>query len=120
MPSPFEQLVSANLSSMYGQFGLSASYTAPDGTVTSDLSIRLQRGEVRQVDRPSGAVGEAQGSVVLVRQSDLAKPVRHGRFASDAGEVWTLEVTPVLKNGEWVCTCSRAGVERLMEKRAKE
>lgn len=120
MPSAFETAFAANLSGLYAQFGVSASYTAPDGTSTSGLTVRVIRHDAHQVERPTRAVGELQTGEVLVQQSALAKPLKGGRFTVEGREVWTIEVTPTLKNGEHICTVSRAGVERLMDRRAKE
>lgn len=120
MPSPFEQTLAANLSqSMYPSMGLPATYTAPDGTVTSGLTIRVHREAVREVDRPNRAAGEAQSGEVMVLASALI-PVKGGRFVVEGVEVWTVAMTPVLKNLQYGCTCTRSGVERVGPMRAKD
>lgn len=120
MPSPFESLIAANLDALYAQFGLSGIYTAPDGTATAGITIRVHRNDFRQVEGQSRAAGEMQTGEVMVRQSELAKPVKGGRFAVEGVEVWSIETTPALKNGQFVCTCVRLGNDRLMERRQKD
>lgn len=120
MPSEFESLMAGVLPGTHFQvFGLAATYTAPDGTETS-LTVRVQRHDPRQVDRPSTASGEEQTADVMCMQADLAKPVRGGRFTVEDTEVWTIETTPALRNGEHICTCRRTGVSGAMPRRAKE
>lgn len=120
MPSQFEQSAAFNVDALYGNFGLAATYTAPGGAVTSGITVRRKLGEVRQVPRPNKASGELQMGDIMVRPSDVAKPVKNGRFQVESVEVWTIETTPILKNGEYHCTCSRSGVEGLLERRAKD
>lgn len=120
MPSPFERQFAAQADSLYSQFSLAATYTAPDGSTTSGITIIVHRNDAHQVDRNVKASGELQTGEIRVRQSELAKAVKGGRFKVEGVEVWTVETMPVLKNGQHYCTCSRSGVERIMERRAKE
>lgn len=119
MPSAFETAVRANLDPLYAEFGLATTYTAPDGTTTA-CTIRLHRNEAHQVDRTVRVNGEMQTGEIMVRQTELAKPVRGGRFVVEGVEAWTIELTPVLKNGQHQCTVSRAGVERMTERTSRQ
>lgn len=126
MPSSFETLFAgAALPAMFDSFGQAGTYTAPNGVATSTgmdgapLLIRVQRGEMRPLLRDNRANGEIQTAELLVRQSQLV-PVKGGRFKVNDVELWTIANTPTLKNGEYVCTCSRQGIERLADRRAKE
>lgn len=125
MPSQFESDVAVSLDELYDQFGLSATYTAPDGT-TASCTIRLHRNPVTPLPGSGrterGAAEELQTAELLVRQSELAKPVAGGRFTVEGnrgGEVWTLEATPLLKNGQHHGAARRVGVVRMMEQRMK-
>lgn len=126
MPSVFEQEFAGQLDQLYGEFGVTATYTAPNG-VNQAVTVRIQRHEARQVEGmgqrgagAGGATGELQTGEAFVRQSELAKPVKGGRFTLEAGaEVWTIETTPLLKNGQHYCIVSRGGVDRYAERRAK-
>ena len=126
MPSLFEQQFASQLDAMYAQFGIEATYTAPNGTSVdagidgNPLLLRIHRNDAHQVDKTARVAGELQTSEVMVQQSKLAKPVKGGRFAVEGVEVWTIETTPTLKNGEYLCSCSRSGVERMGPARAKE
>ena len=108
MPSAFEtQMTTAAMPALYQEFGLPATYTPPNGsTAIPNLTVRVQRGAVRQSPETDG---EIQTGVVMVLASALATPSRGGRFMVENTEVWTIETTPELKNGEHVCTCSRSG-----------
>ena len=127
MPSPFETQFAAAVGALYeGAFGLSASYQAPDGSAAvttgadgNPLTIRVHRNEARQTQGGAkpGTQAELQTAEVIVRQSQLAKVVQGGRFAVEGNEVWTIETTPTLKNGQHYCTCSRGGTRRLMPRR---
>lgn len=123
MPSDFEsEFALAAAPGLYAVFGLIATYAAPDGTTVSGLTVRVHRNEPHQVERPgsSGRVsGELQTGEVMVLQSALAKPVKGGRFTVEGVEVWTIALTPVLKNEQFSCTCTRTGVERAMERRSE-
>jgi len=120
MPSQFESMMAASLpGTHYATFGLSAVYTAPDST-TTNLTVRVQRDDPRQIERSNRADGEQQTGTILCMASDLPKPVKGGRFTVENVEVWTVEVTPKLVNGEHVCSCIRTGVVGLMSRRAKE
>jgi hypothetical protein len=119
MPSQFEAAVAGNLGAMYVAFGLPAVYTSPDGTDTAGLIVRVQRHEVREVEIQARASGELQTGDVLMQDTGL-KPVKGGRFVVEASEAWTVAATPMHRNGEYVCTCIRTGVERIMERRAKQ
>jgi hypothetical protein len=121
MPSAFETSIAANLDLLYLQFGLTATYSPPrDGTATSGITIRLHRGGFREVPRDVKASGQLQTGEILVRQSELSKPEKGGRFMVENVEVWTIENIPTLNNGQFACVCSRSGTERMMERRAKE
>lgn len=119
MPSAFEQLFTGSLDSFYDMYGLPATYTGPDGTAITSITVRVHRQESRQVPFAQRGTGELQTGEVLVRESEVAKPVSGGRFMVEGHEVWTIASTPVLKNGQHHCTCSRGGAERIMERRAK-
>jgi hypothetical protein len=120
MPSAFETLFAANLSGLYEQFGLAATYTAPNAAETAGITVRVDRGDFLQVPGDMKAGGQLQTGKVLVRQSELSKPVKGGRFTFEGAEVWTVETTPTLQNGEFICTCTRGGTDRLMDRRAKD
>lgn len=118
MPSAFEQRMTSAMPRLYTSFGVPAVYVAPSGTTTSGITVRIQRGEIRQTPTDQKTVGEMQTGQAFVQQSDLAKPVKNGRFAFDSGvEVWSIETTPILKNGQWNCTVKRVSTDTRMEKR---
>ncbi len=119
MPSKFDAIFGVGLSSFYDVLNTLAVYTAPDGTTHEDIPVIISRNDAHQVDRNIRTTGELQTAEIQVRQSELPKPVRGGRF-SIGMEVWTIETTPVLKLGEHFCTCSRSGTERLMPRRAAD
>jgi len=126
--SQFEILFTANTGAFYeGSFGLKASYQSPDnaspiptGLDGNPLMVRVHRDPMRQVDATVRKNGEMQEAEIILRQSQLAKPVRFGRITVRGVEVWTIETTPILVNGEFRCTCTRGGIDRLMERRAKQ
>lgn len=121
MPSQFESLIASNLPALYAQYGLDATYTPPNGqTPTTGLSVRVHRGDSRQYDRGNGSMGEIQTAEVIVLQSALPRPVAGGRFTVESVEVWTIDATPTLKNGQFTCTCTRTGDSRLMSRSAKD
>lgn len=129
MASLFEQQMAAGgLPGLYAALGAASTYTPPDGSGAIDtgtdgapLLVRVQREPPHEVDRPNKAAGENQNGILLVQMRQLAKPARGGRFNVDqAAEVWTIAVTPEAKNGEFICTCTRSGVERMMPRRARE
>jgi len=120
MPSVFENMVASALPGFYKMFGLAAAYEATDGTVTTGLLVRIQRNEFHEVPRDVKAAGVMQTGEIKIQMSGstgLAKPVQGGRFKVEDVEVWTIETPPISRNGEWFCTCQRAGNGRLMEKR---
>lgn len=116
--SDFEASMVDNLDEFYTEFGLAGIYVAPDGASVSGITVRVYRDKAHQVERPSRTPGEMQTGEILMRQSELAKPVKNGRFTVRGVEVWTIEMTPTLTNGEWLCSCVRTGVERMMDRRA--
>jgi hypothetical protein len=125
MPSQFETQFTTQTPALYeGAFGVVATYTGKDGTAVTTgldgnpLNIRVDRQDGRQSATP-GVSGELQTAEIKVRQSQLAKPQAGGRFTVGS-EVWSIQTTPVLKNGQHYCTCARGGVERLMPRRAAE
>ena len=122
MPSLFEQLAASSLQpSMFGTFGLSATYTAVDGSSAVPCTIRLHRNESRSVDKSVRVSGELQSGEVMVRQSEIARPVKGGRFTIEGGvEVWSVASKPRLVNGQWLCAVERAGKERMGERRNSE
>lgn len=115
--SAFELAFAANLDPLYVLFGVAGSYAAPDGTSVAGLTLRVRRDDPHQVERPNRAIGEMQTGQILVRQSELARPVKNGRFTVRGVEVWTIETTPRLQHGEYICTCTRTGVEIMMPRR---
>ena len=121
MPSAFELRAAASLPNLYVAFGVLSKYFMPDGVTTqSNVVIRIQRHDIHDAARPSRVNGEVQTGDVFVQQSTLTKPIANGRFQVEGGtEVWTIISTPVLKNGQWHCACTRSGVDAYMERRAK-
>lgn len=128
MPSPFEQQFAVQAGALYeGSFGVAGSYQAPDGsapvTVGADgnpLLIRVHRNDAHQVDTAVRKSGEMQSGEIIVRQSQLPKVVNESRFTIEGVEVWTVQTTPVLRNGEFVCTVARTGTAQLMTRRSAE
>lgn len=120
MPSQFETQMRTQLAgAIYPGMSLAATYTAPDGTVTAGLTVRVHRGDAHQVERASRASGEAQTGEIMVLQDDLPKPVKGGRFTVEGVEVWSVAMTPTLANGQFVCACTREGVDAVLARRAK-
>jgi len=122
MPSQFEIDMAANLQPVYADFALPAAAANPDGTAVASISIRLHRNDSRQVPMENGAAIESQTGELMVLQADIAatalvKPVRNTRFTVEGTEVWSVETTPVLKNGQYTCTVKRVGIERLQPRR---
>jgi len=122
MPSAFEtQMAAAGFPALYAAYGVAAVYTDPNGNVTSGLTVRVHRGEFRQVDGHSGEEKQVQSGQVYVLQSALSKPTRGGRFQIDnSTEVWTIASLPMLKNGQFHCECERTGLERMLPRRARD
>ena len=127
MASVFETAVAANLKgSMNPAFGLSAVYTGLDGTEGITITVRVQRGEMHEVEK-NGLVIEVQSGTVMLLQADAIAaglhPTKHGRFTIGSGtdgvEVWTIELVPILRNGELICSCSRQGTDASMSRRAR-
>lgn len=125
MPSVFEQAFAENLPALYGAMGMDASYTDKAGVMIDGLSVRVHRHPFRQVEG-KGGTGEVQTADLFIQDSGdqgIAKVVAGGRFTIEPTgtamglEVWTIETTPVHKNGEFVCSCSRSGKEREMGRR---
>lgn len=116
--SPFEAEMAENLDDLYNEFGVGGSYVGPDGSSIDGLTLRVRRNDPHQVERTNRNIGELQSGTVMVRQSELAKPLRNGRFTVRGVEVWTIELTPILKNGELICACQRTGTESKMPRRA--
>lgn len=118
MPSSFEQMfVASSLPALYALHGRPATYTPPNGSTATPLTVRRNAGEPTQVNRETRVTGEMQTAEIMVQQSELAKPVKDGRFTVEGVEVWTIATMPVLKNGQWNCKCERAGKERMVERR---
>ena len=120
MPSAFEtSFAKSTHDGLYSTFGIAAVYADLAGTKTI-CTVRIHREDAHQVDRPSHVSGEIQVAPLEVRTSEISKVVKGGRFTVEGVEVWTVETTPVLKNGQHYCTCSRSGAERMMPKRSNE
>lgn len=120
MPSPFETRMSSAFDRLYGSFAKTGFYTSPNGDKVFDISIRVRSNDSRQVVGQSKTIGESQSGTLFVRQSELARPVKGGRFTVENVDVWTIESTPTLKNGQFECTCTRASVAGAMDRRTKE
>lgn len=121
MPSAFEQQFAVQAPQLRDNFGeTGVTYTAPDGvTVVSSLTVRIQREPVRQVDRNVKIQGELQTADIIVLIADLPNPVPNGRFAVGI-HVWTIQMTPLEQNGEFICTCSRNSTNRFIPRSARE
>ena len=121
MPSKFEQDFTEEAPNFYEEFGIhGCKYTSPSGVVTTGLTLRILRNPAHQVARDSKTLGQLQSGQVIVEQSALAKPMIGGRFTAESVEIWTIETTPVLKNGQFYCTCSRTGAEVRAGRKAGE
>lgn len=125
MPSLFEQLLAQNLTSMRDGLGTSGcTYTPPDGVaIVNNLTLRVQREQANEIDRPTRISGEMQTADVIVLQADLPNCVREGRFTVPGltgPEVWTIQASPLVQNGEFICRCMRTGIERYMPRRQKQ
>ena len=127
MPSPFEQQFAAQLTDLFAQFGQPAKYTDPSGNATVGLTVIVNRDGPMQTAIAGRATGEQQTGRIRVMQSALAKPVKGGRFAIDTigdgtgqDEIWTVETTPRLANGQHYCVCTRSGANRLMARKDKD
>ncbi len=120
MPSQFEQQMTTALASFYDEFAVAGTYNAPNSTSAIPVTIRVHRNDAHQAEPRAGENRELQTGEIMVLQSQLAKPVKDGRFTLEGGaEVWTIETTPMLKNGQHHCIVSRVGVNRLGERREK-
>jgi hypothetical protein len=119
MPSQFETSFAAALQALYATFGLAGTYTAPDGTAAVPCTVRLHRQEAMQVLGKARVSEVSQTGMIFVRQSDLANPVKDGRFRVESTETWTIVEAPVLKNGEFKCTVRSGGPDRFAPMRAK-
>lgn len=109
------------LDSLYDEFGwTNCTYTAPDASEVSDLTLRRQKPLAHQTSMDQRQ-SNVQTTQIMVRVSELAaRPQKNGRFLLDdgaAGEVWTIfeDVGPA-HNGQWICQCKRVGTERVMSK----
>jgi len=119
MPSAFSTRFSGSggpLDALYAQFGIASVYT--DKTALSlPCSFRIQRHDPQQLaGTNTHTSGEVQTADGYVRESEVAKPIRDGRFSFD-GEVWVIQKTPYLKNGQWCMTVSRVTADRRGEMR---
>jgi len=127
MPSQFENLFAASaLPDLYATFGVAGSlYQAPDPvSAQATCTPRIQRHDAMQFDgQGKGVSGEIQTATILVQQTDITKPVTGGEFTitgATGPEVWKIEVTPKLQNGEHHCVCKRIGVSRMMSNRRNQ
>lgn len=125
MPSVFEQIFADRAKAVYDVHGAAVVCTFPDGTVFTQgtdgqpLVAQITRHDAAQVPGNHGISGESQGGEIVVRQSQLPRPPKGTRFAVGA-EVWTTQMAAVAENGQFYCTVSRSGVERMMSRTAKE
>ena len=123
MPSQFELNLAAQLPAMRDSLGTpGCTATAPDGTITTGLTLRVQREEPREMLRDNRIDGGMQSAVILVLQSDLPNAVKGLRFSVPGlvgEEVWTIAADPLIQNGEFACPCSRTWRERLMPRRER-
>ncbi len=120
MPSQFEEAMADNLATLYDSFGVAGVYTGPDAVpvlVTVRRHPEPWRAEVADT-RLSQELGTGE---LLMRASDFAAsgPVKGGRIVLEAGAqggggVWSIEATPLLKNGQYHCSCRRTASERVM------
>lgn len=118
MPSVFETTMADQLKgSMNPAFGLSATYTGMDGGTGTAVPVRVQRGDVRQVEGRDMITRDVQSGTIIVLAADLAHVDKGGRFTVNGSEVWSIELTPVLKNGEFVCECQRQGATAVATRR---
>ncbi len=108
MPSVFESIMADNLKgAIFPALATTATYTPASGSAADAIPVRVQRGGAHEESR-NGVVVEIQSATIHVLQSVL-HPTKGGRFTIENGtEVWTIDLVPVLKNGEFTCTCSRA------------
>jgi hypothetical protein len=60
---------------------------------------------------------DIQTANIVVAQSALPKPQKGGRF-SKGDRTWTIAIFPVEANGQFYCTCTRSGVNRLAPQRS--
>lgn len=129
MPSYFEREFArqnaAAGSGPYAVNGVAATYQPPTGAAVttgldgSPLMVIVDRNDPTVDVRESrGGSGQVQSAEILVRVSQLAKPLPDGRFTVEGVEVWTIE-TSYVANGQHNCTCKRTGSDRIMERRVK-
>ncbi len=102
--------------------GVAAIYFSQDGTITRACTIQIERDEaVQTVDGNTRRTGESRTGRISVPQTLIPKVVKGGRFCiNGTPEVWTVATTPTVANGQNYCKVEMAGIERLMDRRAKE
>lgn len=115
MPSVFQNRFDPGRTRLNGTFGRPAVYTAPDATVISGFFART-RANAWHVSVNQGRTTEIQIWDVMVNVSDLANPVKGGRFNVD-GDVLTIDADPSQNNGVHVCVCSRMKSDKRGERR---
>jgi hypothetical protein len=120
MPSLNESTIAAQLPGLDTHFGVAATYTDPAGSIIAGLTIRIHRNEHREVPRENRASGQLQTGEIRVQQALLGQVSMGGRFTIEQVEVWTVETTPTLKNGEFMCMVKRSGLDSILSRRAKE
>ncbi len=120
MPSAFTTRFQAGaLDAIYAQYGIPGSLYGDKSVQNVPCTPRLNRGKNMQISggKSSMTQGEIQPGQVFVRQGEIARPVIGGRFTID-DEVWSIELSPLLRNGQFECSCVRVNPERRGERRA--
>ncbi len=124
MSSQFEQAMAGNLEPLYDAFGVAGIYTGPDGAAV-DVTVRRHPEPWQAQLSDSRMAQEVATGELLIRQTDFAGagPAKGGRIVLEAGAqggggTWSIENTPLLKNGQYHCTCRRSASERVMPRMA--
>lgn len=124
MQSIFSQLFSGSgggvnvAGAIYGFVGEVATYTAEDGTITSGITLQIERYEPQEVDRKNRTTGLMQTGKISVAQAAMPRPSLGGRFGIGT-EVWTIDAAPMNANGQYYIAVSRSGITRTMGQRGK-
>lgn len=83
---------------------------------TANIPLQIDRDPPMQMALANAKISESQMGRIAI-PSTFPKPAKGDSFTIGS-EVWRVENAPILANGQFYCTVSRSGVERLMPRRA--
>jgi hypothetical protein len=124
--SDFSQRFSAAAAAMLDPLmGYTVVATTPGGNTIGGLVGRIDRQLPMQEMGASGRESETQSGEISFSAAQFAAGVapekgwRLNLSGDLAGEIWTIETTPRLHNGQYDCTCKRGGVTRINDRKAR-